>query len=99
MYIGFTLSIFAMLTVIGMMRIRRTRPDPEGMYRTFGYPVTPLVFIAGNLWIIFFMIKSRPVNSLFGLGTIAAGILVYWYFAGREKRAAIAAKQQPKLSD
>lgn len=93
MYIGFTLSIFAMLTVIGMMRIRRTRPDPEGMYRTFGYPVTPLVFIAGNLWIIFFMIRSRPVNSLFGLGTIAAGILVYWYFAGREKRAAIAAKQ------
>lgn len=80
MYIGFTLSIFAMLTVIGMMRIRKTRPELICSYHTFGYPFTPLVFIAGNLWIIIYMIKSCPVNALFGLATIGAGVVIYGYF-------------------
>jgi len=82
-YIGFTLSLCAMLTVIGLMRIRRRAPAPEGLYRTFGYPVTPLLFILGNAWIIFFSLKSRPVAALFGLGTIAAGMGVYRLFARR----------------
>lgn len=86
MYIGFTLSIFAMLTVIGMMRIRKTRPELICSYRTFGYPFTPLVFITGNLWIIIYMIKSRPVNALFGLATIGAGLVIYGYFALKEKK-------------
>ena len=77
-YIGFTLSLFAMLTVAGLMRLRVTEPNAEISYRTFGYPVTPLVFILGNLWIIVFSIKSRPVTALAGLGTIAAGALIYY---------------------
>ncbi len=85
MYIGFTLSLIAMMTVIGMMRIRRTRPDLAGAYRTFGYPFTPLLFIAGNLWIVFYMIKSRPLNSLFGFATIALGLLVYLWFVRRKE--------------
>ncbi|MFW6284241.1 MAG: APC family permease [Desulfosalsimonas sp.] len=84
-YIGFTLSIFAMLTVIGMMRIRKTRPDLSGVYKTIGYPFTPLFFIAGHLWIIYYMIQSRPVGVLFGLGTILAGIIVYLCFAWFKK--------------
>ena len=47
-YIGFTLSLFAMLTVIGLMRIRKDHPDKSPAYRTWGYPFTPLIFIAGN---------------------------------------------------
>jgi APA family basic amino acid/polyamine antiporter len=80
LYIGFTLSLSAMLTVIGMMLLRARQPDLERSYKTFGYPVTPLLFILGNLWIIYFCIKSRPVTSLFGLGTIVLGVLFYSYF-------------------
>jgi basic amino acid/polyamine antiporter, APA family len=80
-YIGFTLSLCAMLTVAGLMWLRIKRPDLKAAYRTFGYPVTPLLFIMGNLWIIYFSITSRPVSSLFGLGTIAAGIIFYLYFS------------------
>jgi basic amino acid/polyamine antiporter, APA family len=93
MYIGFTLSLFAMMTVIGMMRIRKTRPDLDSEYKTFGYPVTPLLFIAGNLWIVFYMVKSRPLNSLFGLATIAAGLLVYAYFAWKRKKRSGSVKE------
>jgi APA family basic amino acid/polyamine antiporter len=79
-YIGFTLSLFASLTVIGLMRIRMqpcTDPTP---YKTFGYPVTPLLFILCNAWIIFYSIKSRPVTALIGLGTIAVGLMAYVFF-------------------
>jgi len=86
LYIGFTLSVFAMLTVVGMMKLRIKHPPLQSAYRTFGYPVTPLVFILGNLWIIYFFIKSRPITSLLGLATIASGILVYFCFAQRRKQ-------------
>jgi len=85
LYIGFTLSLCAMLTVVGMMLLRIKKPDLKRSYKTFGYPVTPLLFILGNLWIIYFCIKSRPITSLFGLGTIGLGILVYSYFRRKNR--------------
>jgi APA family basic amino acid/polyamine antiporter len=84
-YIGFTLSLCAMLTVIGMMKLRMSKPSLSREYRTFGYPVTPLLFVAGNLWIIYFSIKSRPIASLLGLGTIAFGLIFYLCFRNQKK--------------
>ncbi len=80
-YIGFTLSLCATLTVIGMLLLRLRQPEIKREYKTLGYPVTPILFIMGNLWIICFSIKSRPVASLIGLGTIGAGMLVYLCFS------------------
>jgi len=79
-YIGFTLSLCAVLTVAGLMWLRITRPELRAAYRTLGYPVTPLLFIMGNIWIIYFSITSRPVSCLFGLSTIASGIIFYLLF-------------------
>jgi APA family basic amino acid/polyamine antiporter len=81
MYIGFTLSLFAMLTVIGLIVLRIKNPGLERPYRTFGYPVTPLLFILSNLWIIIYSIKDNPYVLLYGGGTIVAGILIYIYYA------------------
>ena len=85
-YIGFTLALCAMLTVLGLM-ILRLKAEKSWMspYKTFGYPVTPIIFIAGNLWIACFSIWNRPITSLWGLVTIGAGILVYLFFR-KEKR-------------
>jgi basic amino acid/polyamine antiporter, APA family len=85
-YIGFTLSLCAMLTVLGMIVLRIRRPDLKRGYKTVGYPLTPLLFILGNLWIIYFSIKSRPVASVLGLLTIGSGILVYAYFNYRRRQ-------------
>ncbi len=87
-YIGFTLSLCAMLSVVGMVLLRLRAPHIVRNYRTLLYPLTPLVFILGNLWIIYFSIISRPIPSLFGLGTIALGLLVYLHISrkGRMRR-------------
>ncbi len=83
-YIGFTLSLFAMLTVIGLMRVRAKHPPDKTGYATPLYPALPLLFVLGNAWIIFFSVKSRPAATLFGLATIGAGLLVYLYFSKKE---------------
>jgi APA family basic amino acid/polyamine antiporter len=79
-YIGFTLSLAAMLTVAGLIKLRITEPGLSRPYRTLGYPFTPLLFIAGNLWIVIYSLLSRPVVALYGIGTILAGVCFYWMF-------------------
>ncbi|MFO8055842.1 MAG: amino acid permease [bacterium] len=80
LYIGFTLALFSMLTVGGLFIIRFKKPHLKSPYRTWGYPFTPLLFITGNLWIIYFSIISKPVVVLFALATILSGLIVYLVF-------------------
>jgi APA family basic amino acid/polyamine antiporter len=84
-YIGFTLSLFAVLTVCGLIILRTRNHRRHSAYKTWGYPLTPIVFILGNLWIIFYSIKNKPLISGFGLGTIAMGALVYLFINRRAK--------------
>ncbi|MGO8819754.1 MAG: APC family permease [Desulfomonilaceae bacterium] len=79
-YIGFTLSIFTSLAVIGLIRARQRRSPSRPGYTTPGYPVTPIVFILGNLWTIYFSVMSRPITSLWGFLTVASGVLVFFFF-------------------
>ena len=81
MYIGFTLSLFAMLTVIGLIILRMKNPGLERPYKTYGYPVTPVLFILSNLWIIVYSIKDNPFVLFYGGGTIVVGILIYAYYS------------------
>jgi len=76
-YIGFTLSLASLLTVLGLMRLRRQQPDAVRPYRTLGYPLTPLIFIAGNLWILCYSLISHPIAAIYGLATILTGALLY----------------------
>jgi APA family basic amino acid/polyamine antiporter len=83
LYVGFTLSLFAALTVLGLFRIRWSRPELRSRYRTLGYPVTPILFVLANAWIISYTLASRPLSSICGLVTIGSGLAVYWHFRRR----------------
>ena len=84
LYIGFTLSLFSVLTVLGLLRLRAGKKLTAGAYRTFGYPVTPLLFIVGNLLIVSLMLIDKPVTVFWGLFTIAIGAAFYWCAARRK---------------
>jgi APA family basic amino acid/polyamine antiporter len=84
-YIGFTLAVFASLAVFGLIRLRLARPDLPKGYKTPGYPATPILFIAGNLWIIYYSIQDKPVASLFGALTILAGLAAFFGFDRKSK--------------
>jgi APA family basic amino acid/polyamine antiporter len=77
-YVQFTLILCSFLTVLGMMVLRWTHPELPRPYKTWGYPFTPLVFLGVSLWMMGYVIKSQPWESLAGLGTLAMGLLIYF---------------------
>ncbi|NER46199.1 MAG: amino acid permease [Symploca sp. SIO1A3] len=83
-YLGFTLTLSSFMTVLGVFIHRIKYPEIQRPYQTWGYPVTPLLFLAISLWILVFIFMDKPVESLAGLGTIALGLPVY-LIAARNK--------------
>ena len=76
-FIGFTLNLFTFMTVLGVMLMRRKRPDLPRPYRTWGYPWTPAAFLVIHVYILAYGLICRPRESLAGLGLTAAGLVVY----------------------
>jgi APA family basic amino acid/polyamine antiporter len=74
-FAGFTLAVFAALTV-GALFILRAR-GMKGAYKTFGYPVTPILFIASSAWIAYAQIKDNPKESAVVGGVLVVGALLY----------------------
>jgi APA family basic amino acid/polyamine antiporter len=74
-FAGFTLAIFAALTV-GSLFVLRSR-GYRAAYRTIGYPVTPVLFIGISGWIAYAQLKEHFEESLVVLGVLAVGGLLY----------------------
>ena len=89
---AFVLGIwpFLALTVAGVIVLRRTQPHLARPYRTPGYPVVPLVFIAGTLWVVGSALVARPVSTLAGVGLSLLGIPVYLGWRAMRRRRASA---------
>jgi APA family basic amino acid/polyamine antiporter len=77
-FVGFTLAIFAALTV-GALFVLRGR-GYRAPHRTFGYPVTPVLFIAMSGWIAYAQLKEHFQESLVVLGVLAIGGILYRLF-------------------
>jgi basic amino acid/polyamine antiporter, APA family len=84
-YLGFTLALSTFLTVLGVMVHRRRQPGAPRPYRTWGYPVTPLFFLGVTGWMLAYLIRFRPAESIAGLVTLAIGWFASWLGAGRAR--------------
>jgi len=78
-YIGFTLSLFTTLTVAGVFINRYKNPKHTLQFKTPGYPVVPLLFIALEVFMMVFLIKENTVPSMAGLITAVSGFVVYLF--------------------
>ncbi|WP_049774813.1 amino acid permease [Thermodesulfobacterium geofontis] len=67
LYIGFTLSLCASLTVLGFMKLKKK----------FIFPA--FAFILANLWMMIFAILTKPLTLLAGFLTILAGFVLYQF--------------------
>lgn len=76
-FAGFTLALNSFATVLGVFVLRWKRPDLERPYRTFLYPLPPLIYLGLTGWTLWFVLMNRPVEGLFGLGVIGSGLAVY----------------------
>ncbi len=77
--------IFYILTIAGVMRLRKTRPDAPRPYRVWGYPWLPLIYIAGASVILIVLFIFRPATTWPGLAIVATGLPIYAWMRWRNR--------------
>jgi basic amino acid/polyamine antiporter, APA family len=87
-YSLFGIWVFYGLMAAAVIVLRRTRPDLPRPYRMWGYPVTPLVFLAITIWFLANMLATRPVPAFAGLGLMLTGVPAYMLWR-RYRRPAV----------
>ncbi|WP_044178091.1 APC family permease [Granulicella mallensis] len=87
-YVIFAVLVFYVLTIVGLFRLRRTRPDAPRPYRAFGYPVLPALYIVMALWICVVLLRYKPQYTWPGLLLVLLGVPVYWIWTRRAAKAA-----------
>ena len=84
-YAGFTLTLFASLAVSCVIVLRIRRPDLERPFRAWGYPVSPLLFLAVSGWMMYWAIQGRPAESILSLLTVLFGGVILALSVSRRK--------------
>ncbi len=85
-YMGFALNIFPWLAVFGVLVARkRSGGGPAGAFKTWGYPVTPIFYLAASLGLMAVNYLNRPLESTAAVVTVLAGIPVYVLWLGRKR--------------
>lgn len=79
-YVIFVVLIFYILTIIGIFRLRRTRPDIERPYKAFGYPFIPMLYIIAATIICLSLLVYKFENTWPGLLIVLLGIPAYYFF-------------------
>jgi APA family basic amino acid/polyamine antiporter len=83
-YMGFSLGLFPVLTVIGVFKLRLSGKSVNKMP---GYPVTPLLFLFASISILFLAYLERPVESTIAVSTVLAGIPLYFVFKSKKQNS------------
>ncbi len=77
-YVIFAVVLFYILTIAGIFRLRRTRPDAARPYRSWGYPVLPLLYIIVASFVEWALLTHTALQCVAGLCIVAIGIPVYY---------------------
>jgi basic amino acid/polyamine antiporter, APA family len=76
----YTEWIFFAAMAAGLMVLRR-RPEYRPVYRVWGYPIVPIVFIAASAVIVVMQLLAVPRDSMIGLGMVLLGLPVYVFWS------------------
>ena len=86
-YIQFNLLLCSLLTVLGVIVLRRTQPEIARPYRVWMYPLPPLIFAIITIWMMIYLLQSNPVESLSAVATLVAGFALYYFVEKRRQSA------------
>jgi APA family basic amino acid/polyamine antiporter len=82
-YVVFTDWIFFALAAASLIVFRVTRPQVERPFKVPGYPFVPLFFVTMSVGFVGVTLVQKPAQAWAGLGFLALGVPVYWYWRRR----------------
>ena len=77
-FIQFSLTFCSFFAVLGVIKMRITHPHLPRPYRAWGYPVTPVIFLGVTLFMMYYLVVNRPLQSLAGCAIMLAGVALYY---------------------
>jgi basic amino acid/polyamine antiporter, APA family len=80
--------LFYLLLVIAVMVLRRKSPTADRPYRTWGYPVVPIISILLSGLLIVDLARLAPTTSGIGILIVLTGVPIY--FAWRKRKSMVA---------
>jgi basic amino acid/polyamine antiporter, APA family len=84
--ISFVVVLFYAITILGIFKLRKDRPNAERPYKAFGYPVLPIIYIILAIVFCFFLIHMSPLYAGIGLGIVLAGIPIYYFVVSNKTK-------------
>ena len=94
-FIQFALLFCSFFTVLGVIKLRITRPELPRPYRAWGYPVTPVVFLLVTAFMMYYLFTERPLQAFLGTLIMISGLLIYAFFHRRTASGAVAVPASP----
>lgn len=82
-YVMSAALLFYILTIAGVFRLRRARPNAERPYRTWGYPFVPGGYLLGAAAILLVLLLYRPTTTWPGFIIVGIGVPVYFVLRKR----------------
>ena len=82
-YISISLSIFSMLTVVGIFFVRKNYEDRP--FKIPLYPIPPLIFIVVTCLMIYYMFRDDPKIIFYSLATMVPGAVIYFSISKNKK--------------
>jgi APA family basic amino acid/polyamine antiporter len=79
-YVIFGEWIFFGMTVASVIVLRKKKPDLERPYKTWGYPVTPVIFVLAAIYVAISALIGQFKNAMGGLLIIIIGIPAYFFW-------------------
>ncbi len=77
-YAFFAILTCSFLTVLGVIVLRVRQPELPRPFRCWGYPVTPVTFLALNAFTLVHTAWEQPWQAAAGVVTLAGGIGLYF---------------------
>lgn len=77
-YISFALSIFTWLAVFGIFLVRKKAIGESKAVRVWGYPFTPVFFLAITFCLMIITYITQPIESTAAIVTVSCGIPFYF---------------------
>ena len=86
-YVVFAGWIFYSLGGLAIFVYRRKQPDMPRPFRTPGYPITPILFVASAVAIVLNTIVSQPGRAAVGIGLMLLGVPAFYAWRARSRGA------------
>lgn len=77
-FAGAMLAFNSFIAVFGVFVLRWREPDLPRPYKTWAYPLTPIIFLTITGFTLIYTAQKNPKEAIFGLSVIIAGVVFYF---------------------